>query len=143
MMKERNRLLHCKASQNSMIISGAHVNDLWLPGRYDVLAWSCSDVNFGRGCERRSTYGLVQYPCHAIDQELEVLRPVQATEEMAEEVLWSGSVAGFRNGIQDQDEEELQAVSDQYLSLILEYDVVVRNPPCCGVVLQSLQRLAR
>jgi len=38
MMKERKRLLHCNVSQNSMIISGAHVKDFWLPGRYDEVA---------------------------------------------------------------------------------------------------------
>jgi hypothetical protein len=37
---------------------------------------------------------------------------MQATEEMAEEVLRSGSIAGFRNGIQDQNQQELQTVGD-------------------------------
>jgi hypothetical protein len=40
MMKDRKRLLHCNVSQKSIIISGAHVNDLWLPGRYELFAWS-------------------------------------------------------------------------------------------------------
>jgi hypothetical protein len=125
-----------------MIISGAHVNDLWLPGRYDVLAWSCSDISFRRDYGRQSTYGLVQYPGHTIHEELEVLWPMQATEEMAEEVLRSGSIAGFRNGIQDQNQEELQTVGDQYLSLVLEHNVIVWHSPCCGVVLEGLQGLA-
>jgi hypothetical protein len=33
MMKLRNLLLHCRASQKSIIISGAHFSDFWLPGR--------------------------------------------------------------------------------------------------------------
>jgi hypothetical protein len=67
---------------------------------------------------------------------------MQATEEMAEEVLRSGSIASFRNGIQDQNQEELQAIGDQYLSLVLEHNVIVWYSPCCGVILEGLQVLA-
>jgi hypothetical protein len=42
----------------------------------------------------------------------------------------------------DTRSEELQAVGDQYLSLVLEHNVIVWYSPCCGVILESLQGLA-
>lgn len=47
-------------------------------------------------------YRLVQYPCHAIHKELEILRAVQSTEEVAEAILWENTVGRFRYWIHHQ-----------------------------------------
>jgi hypothetical protein len=46
-----------------------------------------------------STHRLVQYACHAIDEKLKVLWPVQSAEEVAEEVLRRWSVARLWYGV--------------------------------------------
>jgi hypothetical protein len=87
-------------------------------------------------------YRLIQYPRHTIDKELKVLWPVQAAKEMAEEVLrcWAVTIARFGYGVQYDYEQQLQAVCDKYLSLVFEHYVIVWHAPCCGVILQCLQR---
>jgi hypothetical protein len=100
------------------------------------------NVSFGCDCEKRSSYRLVQYPRHTVNQELEVLWPVEATEEMPEEVLRRRPIARFGDGVQDQNQEELQTVRDEYLSLVLENNVIVGHAPCCGVVFEGLQESA-
>jgi hypothetical protein len=90
-----------------MIISGAHVSDLWLPGRYDVFAWSCGLLALTRNVVRAPTNRLVQDPCHAIHKELEILRSVQTPEEMPEEVLRRRAIASFGYGVQYQHQKQL------------------------------------
>lgn len=47
---------------------------------------------------------LIQNPCHAIYEKLEVLWAVQATEEVPEKVLWRGSGTCFWNGVEYQNQ---------------------------------------
>jgi len=58
---------------------------------------------------------------------------------MAEEVLRRWAVSRLGYGVQDEDEEQLQAVGNQDLSLVLKDDVVVWHAPCCGVVFEGLR----
>lgn len=91
----------------------------------------------------RRTNRLVQDSCHAINKKLEVLRAVQTSKEMSEEVLGRRSIAGLRYRVEYQYQEELQAVCDQDLSLVLEHYVVVWDAPCRRVVFECLLELAR
>jgi hypothetical protein len=84
---------------------------------------------------RGATDRLVQDPCHAFNKELEVLWTVQTSEEMPEEVLRRRPVASLGYGVQNQHQEQLQAVCNEDLSLVLENNVVVRYAPCGRVVL--------
>lgn len=43
-INDLNLLLHCRVSQKSISISGAHLTDLWLPGRYEFVASICPVV---------------------------------------------------------------------------------------------------
>jgi hypothetical protein len=54
---------------------------------------------------------------------------------MAKEVLGRRSVASFWDGIQDQYQEQLQAVRDQNLPLVSKDYVVVWDAPCRRIVL--------
>jgi len=58
---------------------------------------------------------------------------------MTEEVLRRRTIARLGYGVQNEDEEQLQAVGNQDLSLVLEDDVVVWHAPCCGVVFEGLR----
>lgn len=58
---------------------------------------------------------------------------------MAEEVLGCWTVARLGYRVQDEYEEQLQAVRDQDLSLVLEDNVIVWYTPCSGVVFEGLQ----
>jgi len=66
---------------------------------------------------------------------------VQTAEEMAEEVFGRLAGAGFRDGVEDQDEEELEAVGYEDVFGVFEDDVFVWDAPGCGVVFQGLSRL--
>jgi hypothetical protein len=88
-----------------MIISGAQVSDLWLPGRYDVFAWSCWSLVLSKCVVEALTNRLIQDPCHAINEELEVLWSMQTPEEMPEEVLGRRPIAGLRYGVQYEHQE--------------------------------------
>ena len=70
-----------------------------------MLAWSYTMSAKGKRYSRHVAYWLIQYPCHTVDQELEVLRTVQTAKEMAEEILGCRAVARFRYGVQDQYQE--------------------------------------
>ena len=51
---------------------------------------------------RKYTYGLIQDPRHAVNQELKVLWPVQPAEEVSEEVFRGSAVARLRYWVQYQ-----------------------------------------
>ena len=51
------------------------------------------------------TYWLVQYSGHAIDQELKVLWSMQATQKVAEEILWRRPISSLGDRIQYQDQK--------------------------------------
>lgn len=57
------------------------------------------------------------------------MRSVQPAEEMAEEVLRWRAIAGFWNGVEDQNQKELKTICDEYLLGVFENDVVVWNTP--------------
>jgi len=50
----------------------------------------------------RVTYWLVENSCHAIDEELEILRTVQTAKEVTEEILGRWAVARLGDGVQDE-----------------------------------------
>jgi hypothetical protein len=66
---------------------------------------------------------------------------MQATKKVAEGVSRRGSRSRFGNRVEDQDEEQLQAVCDEYLLLIFEHDVVVWDAPGCRIVFERLRAL--
>lgn len=84
------------------------------------------------------TYRLIQDPCHAIHKELEVLGPMKPPKVVAVVVLWRSSATIFWNGIQEQNEEELQAVYHQNLLRVLPNNMVIWYPPSGGVIFHSL-----
>lgn len=57
-----------------------------------------------RGCvvNLRVAYRLVEDSCHAIHEKLEILRTVQTTKEVTEEILGRWAIARFRDGVQDE-----------------------------------------
>lgn len=57
---------------------------------------------------------------------------------MSEEIFWWRPIPRFRYWVEDEDEEQLQAISDQDLSLVFEHNMVVWYTPGRGVVFQSL-----
>lgn len=50
----------------------------------------------------RVAYRLVEDSCHAIHEKLEILRTVQTTKEVTEEILGRWAIARFRDGVQDE-----------------------------------------
>lgn len=86
----------------------------------------------------RRTYRLIQDPGQTIVKELEVLRSMESAQEMAEEVLGGRTISWFRDGVEYQNQEELEAVRNKNLSRILENDMIVGHAPAGGVVLERL-----
>lgn len=68
---------------------------------------------------------------------------MQSTKEVTKEVLWRGSVSWLGYGIQNEYQEELKTVGNQYLPLVFEDDMIIRHTPCRGIVLQGLRGSAR
>ena len=62
---------------------------------------------------------------------------MQPAKEVAERVARRSSRARFRDGVENEDQQELQAVGDENLLLVLEDDVIVGHSPRGGVVLES------
>jgi hypothetical protein len=67
---------------------------------------------------------------------------MQPPKKMAEEVLGRWSVARLWYGVQNEHEKQLEAVRDQYLSLVSKDNMVVRHTPCGRIVLECLAELA-
>lgn len=67
---------------------------------------------------------------------------MQSAKEMPEEILWWRPIAWLRYRVQDQDEEKLETVRHEDLLGIFVNDVVVRNSPACGIVLERLARVS-
>ena len=86
---------------------------------------------------------LIQNSEHAIVDELEVLWPMQSSEEVTIIVLLYNDGTTFRNGVQQNDEEKLQSIGDEDLLRILENYVVVGHSPASGIIFESLQHSAK
>lgn len=63
---------------------------------------------------------------------------MESAQEMAEEVLGGRTISWFRDGVEYQNQEELEAVRNKNLSRILENDMIVGHAPAGGVVLECL-----
>jgi hypothetical protein len=61
---------------------------------------------------------------------------------MPEEVLRRRAVSGLGNRVEDENEQQLETVSDKDLLVIFEYNMVVRHTPGGRVVLQRLLSLS-
>lgn len=84
------------------------------------------------------TYRLIQNPRHTIHKELEVLGPVQPSKVVTIVVLWRSTTAIFRDRIQEENEEKLQAIDHQDLLGIFPHNMVIGDAPCCRVIFHGL-----
>lgn len=63
---------------------------------------------------------------------------MQPPKVMPVVVLWRGPTTILRNGIQEQNKKELQAVDHQNLLGVFPNNMIVWNPPRCWVMFHSL-----
>ena len=81
---------------------------------------------------------LMQYPRHAVHNELEILGPVEPASKVPVIVLGCQDSWLFWDRIEQNYQEELQSVSDEYLFGILKDKSVVRYTPSGRVILECL-----
>ena len=91
---------------------------------------------------RISLQGLVEDPRHPIHDELEVLGPVKAAQEVTVVILRRGTIL-LRDGVEQSRQEELQRIGHENLLGVFEHEGVVRHPPAGWVVLERLAVSAR